>query len=143
MIKIHFMRRLSCTVLLTVCLLILNSPSFAKSLQSPLQCVAFSPYVGKLTPDYGIPPSKALIDSLLDKLIKDTPFRCIMTYGVINGLEAVFTAAQERQLKVIAIVWIDKDKKVNSQSISSGIYLARTFKDTIIKLSCGSEVDQR
>lgn len=144
MIKIHFMRRLSSIVLLSGCLLcLLNSIGFAKPLSPALQCVAFSPYVGKLTPDYGTPPSKALIDSLLDKLIKETPFRCIMTYGVINGLEAVFTAAQERQLKVIAIVWIDKDKQVNSQSIASGIYLARTFKDTIIKLSCGSEVRTR
>ncbi|MDD5274187.1 MAG: exo-beta-1,3-glucanase, partial [Methylovulum sp.] len=109
----------------------------------PLQCVAFRPYVGNITPDYGPQPSKELIDTLLDKIVKDTPFRCIRTYGVLNGLDYTFTAAKARHLKVIAILWIDKDSKVNSQSISTGIYLARTFPDTIIKLSCGSEVRTR
>ncbi len=117
--------------------------SLQKEHHAVLQCVAFSPYVGKLTPDYGTPPPKELIDTLLDKLVNDTPFRCIMTYGVINGLDYIFTAAEARHLKVIAILWIDKDVAVNSQSISSGIHLAKTFKDTIIKLSCGSEVRTR
>jgi exo-beta-1,3-glucanase (GH17 family) len=108
-----------------------------------LQCAAFSPYVGKLSPDYGTQPSRQLINQLLDKLIAETPFRCISTYGVINGLEAIFPAAQERHLKVIAILWIDKDPAVNSQSIASGIEVAKAYPDTIIKLSCGNEVRTR
>lgn len=110
---------------------------------APMQCVAFSPYVGAINPDWGANPSKELIDTLLDKIVKDTPFRCIMTYGVLNGLDYTFTAAKARNLKVIAILWIDNDSKVNTQSISTGIFLARTFPDTIIKLSCGSEVRTR
>jgi len=108
-----------------------------------LQCVAFSPYVGQLTPDYGAQPSKELIDTLLDKLVQQTPFRCIMTYGVINGLDYVFSAAKARQIKVIAIIWLDQDVGVNSQSITAGINAARAFPDTLIKLSCGSEVRTR
>lgn len=119
-------------------------PSLAALPRQPaLQCAAFSPYVGQLTPDYGAQPSKQLIDALLDRLVSDTPFRCIMTYGVINGLDYVFSAAQARRLKVIAILWLDDDVTVNTQSISTGIYLARTFKDTIIRISCGSEVRTR
>jgi len=114
-----------------------------KDAQTALQCIAFSPYVGKLTPDYGAQPSKQLIDTLLDQLIKETPFRCIMTYGVINGLDYVFSAAEARHMKVIAIIWIDDDATVNSQSISNGIQLARRYEKTIIKLSCGSEVRTR
>ena len=114
-----------------------------KKIDHSLQCVSFSPYVGKLTPDYGVQPSKNLIDTLLDKLIKETKFRCIMTYGVINGLDYIFTAAQARKLKVIAILWLDKDIVVNSQSISKGIEVAKAFPETIIKLSCGSEVRTR
>jgi len=108
-----------------------------------LQCVAFSPYVGQLSPDYGAQPAKELIDTLLDRLIEQTPFRCIMTYGVINGLDYVFSAAKARQLKVIAIIWLDKDTAINSQSITAGINAARAFPDTLIKLSCGSEVRTR
>jgi exo-beta-1,3-glucanase (GH17 family) len=110
---------------------------------SAMQCVAFSPYVGTLTPDYGAPPSAELINQLLDKIVKETPFRCIMTYGVLNGLDAIFPAAEARHLKVIAILWIDKDIAVNSQSIAKGIEVAKAFPKTILRLSCGSEVRTR
>jgi exo-beta-1,3-glucanase (GH17 family) len=110
---------------------------------APLQCVAFSPYVGQLNPDYGPHPSKAQIEQLLDVLVEKTPFRCIMTYGVLNGLDATFAAAEARGIKVIAILWLDDDIAVNSASISHGIALARTYPKTIIKLSCGSEVRTR
>jgi exo-beta-1,3-glucanase (GH17 family) len=108
-----------------------------------MQCVAFSPYVGNINPDYGAHPSKELIGALLDKLAKETRFRCIMTYGVLNGLEYTFAAAEARKLKVIAIIWLDKDIAVNQQSIASGIEVAKAFPKTIIKLSCGSEVRTR
>lgn len=111
--------------------------------QDVLQCAAFSPYVDKFTPDYGAHPSKELINQLLDKLVQETPFRCIMTYGVMNGLEYTFAAAQARHLKVIAIIWLDNDIAVNSRSIAAGIEVAKAYPDTIIKLSCGTEVRTR
>ncbi len=113
------------------------------SLEKPMHCLAFSPYVDNLSPDYGAQPSKQLLGKLLDHVLKQTPFRCIMTYGVLGGLEDIFYEAQQRNIKVIAILWIDNDPIVNTQSISKGIYLAREFKDTIIKVSCGSEVRTR
>ena len=118
-----------------------------KSINSPqpdaLQCAAFSPYVGQLNPDYGAHPSKELINELLDKLVKQTPFRCIMTYGVLNGLDAIFAAAQTRRIKVIAIIWLDDDPAVNSLSIAKGIEAAKAYPKTIVKLSCGSELRTR
>lgn len=111
--------------------------------QNILQCAAFSPYVGKLNPDYGAHPSPELINGLLDTLIKETPFRCIMTYGVLNGLDAIFSAAEARHIKVIAILWLDNGIAVNSQSITKGIEVAKAFPKTIIKLSCGSEIRTR
>ena len=114
--------------------------SYAKNNVQPLQCVAFSPYVNQLTPNYGATPNVEIIETLLDVLIKETPFRCIMSYGVLNGLEAIFPAAKKRGIKVIAILWIDKDKTVNTDSISHGIALARQYPETIVLLSCGSEV---
>lgn len=110
---------------------------------APLHCLAFSPYVEGLNPDWGPPPPPRLIDQLLDRLVADTPFRCIMTYGVLPGLDYVFEAAQARGLKVIAILWLDKDSQVNSQSIAHGIALARRYPRTILRLSCGSEVRTR
>jgi exo-beta-1,3-glucanase (GH17 family) len=99
--------------------------------------------VGKFNPNWGAHPPQEVINELLDKLVKDTPFRCIMTYGVMNGLEYTFAAAEARHLQVIAIIWLDDDTAVNSRSITAGIEVAKAFPKTIIKLSCGSEVRTR
>lgn len=144
------MKQVSLLLVLS-CLLMAFQPAAAREISgtpqlpqsAPLQCVAFSPYVGQLNPDYGPHPSKVQIEQLLDVLIEKTPFRCIMTYGVLNGLDATFAAAEARGIKVIAILWLDDDIAVNSASISHGIALARTYSKTIIKLSCGSEVRTR
>ena len=117
--------------------------SVQKSGNKAMQCVAFSPYVGDINPNYGAHPSKELIDKLLDAVVKQTKFRCIMTYGVLNGLDYTFAAAEARKLKVIAIIWLDKDIAVNDQSIAKGIEVAKAFPKTIVKLSCGSEVRTR
>ena len=142
------MKRLSCLIM---ALVLLSYGSMALARKHPktlpannsLQCAAFSPYVGTLNPNYGAHPDRKLIAQLLDTLIAQTPFRCIMTYGVLNGLDTIFSVAKERNLKVIAIIWLDNDPAVNSQSISKGIEVAKAYPDTIIKLSCGSEVRTR
>ncbi|MEY2667056.1 MAG: hypothetical protein RLZZ384_1227, partial [Pseudomonadota bacterium] len=99
--------------LMLVTFLFHSVQSEAKNVSSPMQCVAFSPYVNNLSPNNGPPPSTALIESLLGNIATQTPFRCIMTYGVLNGLEAIFPIAKQHGIKVIAILWIDKDKNVN------------------------------
>ena len=119
---------------------IAKNPDSSKA--KAMHCLAFSPYVGELNPNWAH-PSPELIDTLLDRIVKETPFRCIMTYGVLNGLDYTFKAAKNRDIKVIAILWLDGDPNVNSQSISKGIEAARTYPDTIVKLSCGSEVRTR
>lgn len=115
----------------------------SQSSHEAMACTAFSPYVDNLTPKYGAQPSKALIENLLDNLISQTPFRCIMTYGVMNGLEQIFPAAEARQLQVISIIWLDDDPEMNSRSIEAGIGVAKAYPKTIVRLSCGSEVRTR
>lgn len=103
----------------------------------------FSPYVDGYDPVDGPHPSPQLIDTLLDNLINQAGFRCIMTYGVLNGLDYTFEAAQTRGMKVIAILWLDTDPAVNEASITRGIEKAKQYPDTILRLSCGSEVRVR
>jgi exo-beta-1,3-glucanase (GH17 family) len=115
----------------------------ARDADPPLHCVAFSPYVDGLNPDWGPHPTPALIGELLDRLVADTPFRCLMAYGVLPELEPIYTAARARGIEVIAILWLDEDPAVNSRSIASGIRLAREYRDVIVRLACGSEVRTR
>ena len=118
------MKQLVLSIIFLIALGLGHEAYAEKSYKTPnqiLQCAAFSTYVGKLNPNYGAHPSKELINTLLDQLIKKTPFRCIMTYGVLNGLDTVFSAAEEKHIKVISTIWIDNDINVNSQSIEKGI----------------------
>jgi hypothetical protein len=86
----------------------------------PLRCVGFGPYVSGHDPATGPHPSAALIEELLDRLVQQTGFRCIMTYGVLNGLDAAFAAAQARGLQVIAIIRLDTDPAINRPRFRPG-----------------------
>jgi exo-beta-1,3-glucanase (GH17 family) len=108
-----------------------------------LHCIAFSPYVNGYNPNGGPHPSPALIDQLLDIIVQQTDFRCIMTYGVLNGLDYTFEAAKSRGIQIIANIWLDNDPAVDDQSITLGIQKAQAYTDTIIRLSCGVEVRTR
>ena len=109
----------------------------------PLRCAAFSPYVDGYNPNSGPHPPPALIDALLEAQVQRLGFRCIMTYGMLNGLDYTFAAAQSRGVKVIAIIWLDSDPAVNAASIAAGILNAKLYPDTILRLACGSEVRTR
>jgi exo-beta-1,3-glucanase (GH17 family) len=80
---------------------------------------------------------------LLDALVAQKNFTCLLTYGVLNGLDHIFQAASIRNLKVVAIIWLDTDASVNQLSISNGIQAAKNYPNTIIRLSCGSEFRTR
>lgn len=109
----------------------------------PRRCIAFSPYVGHLDHDFGPHPGPAVIDKLLDVVVEQTGFTCILTYRVLHGLDYIFESAAKRGMKVIAIIWLDKDPTVNQASIKTGIEVAKRHADTIIRISCGSEFRSR
>ena len=108
-----------------------------------LRCVAFSPYVSGYDPNTGPHPPPELIDTLLEGVVQRLGFRCILTYGMLNGLDHTFAAAQTLGIKVIAIIWLDSDPAVNTASIAAGIAAAQHYPETIVRLSCGSEVRTR
>ena len=118
-------------------------PAVAEAAQgSALRCVAFSPYVADYDPDLNRHPPPQLIARLLDE-VHARGFNCIQTYGVLNGLEYIFEAAKTRGIKIFAILWLDLSPVVNDASIAKGIELARTYADTVVRISCGSEMRVR
>ncbi len=134
-----------------LCLLVgprsLENRAIAESVlgSAPLRCIAFSPYVAGYDPELGPHPPQALIDTLLDNLIRQTRFRCIMIYGLLNGVDYIIQAAEQRGLKVIMIAWLDicsipTDPSCNDPSIQLGIQRAQQHSNTVIRVSCGSEL---
>ncbi len=119
-----------------------SSGTAATSTTNPLRCLAFSPYVQGYDPEYGPHPPPSLIDTLLDVVVSQTNFHCILTYGVLNGLDYVFEAARARGMTVIAIIWLDNIPS-DAASIAQGIQRAKEYPETIVRLSCGSEIRLR
>lgn len=108
-----------------------------------MHCVAFSAYVDGYSPSTGPHPKADVIDALLDDIVANTDFRCIMTYGLLNGQDDIVRAAWVRGLKVIAILWLDGNQQVDDASVALGIQTAKAYRDTIVLIACGSEVRVR
>lgn len=108
----------------------------------PSSCIAFSAYVDGYSPLTGPHPGPAVIDALLDELLARGDYRCIMTYGVLNGQDHVMAAARARGLTVRAILWLD-GTEADEASVARGIELLHEFPDTITAVACGSELRVR
>jgi hypothetical protein len=105
-------------------------------------CIKFAPYVNNLSPNSGPLPDATLINTLMDTLMNQTLFRCI----IIDDLSGIYTtivqAANTRGIKVFGTVFISADFKANGD-IAEAARLANTYPNTIIGISCGSEVAYR
>ncbi len=105
---------------------------------------AFIVYPFSFSSDWGPHPTPELIDMLLDVIVTQTNYTCIQTYGVLNNLNYTFEAAKVRGLKVIAVIWLQPNETaINNESIQIGIDMAHKYNDTIIAISCGSELRVR
>jgi exo-beta-1,3-glucanase (GH17 family) len=126
-------------------LLVLAALSVPGRAQTPaaLRCVAFSPYPAGYDAERGPHPPPGLIAGLLDDTRKRTGLNCIQTYGVLNGLDYIFEAAEARAMTVIAIIWLGLAESENDASITKGIQAALRYPSTIVRLSCGSELRTR
>ena len=116
------------------------------SVASDLKCVAFSPYLQNYNPNTNNHPPTSLIDQLLDIIVEETDYNCIMIYGASPPLDHIFPAAQARGLKVFTNIWLEPGLLIppqNSISIQDGIDAALAYPDTIVRLSCGVEVRNR
>jgi exo-beta-1,3-glucanase (GH17 family) len=125
----------------------LVTPALARTTRAEagqaLKCIAFSPYIKGYNPKTGPHPTEAVIRQLLVELKRQTSFRCIMTYGVLNGLSKTFKVAKAEGFKVIAVIWLDENQTTNDRSITQGINIAKAYPATVIRLSCGSEIRTR
>jgi exo-beta-1,3-glucanase (GH17 family) len=100
-------------------------------------CVDFSPRVGPYAWGTGLTPPASFIDQLLTIIQTQTPYRCIMIYDVYTDIISV---AQSKGFKVLTIVWLSLDTTANTAAAQKAIAAARTYPDTILGFSCGSEL---
>ncbi len=75
-----------------------------------------------------------------DLRLISTISRCVRTYGVDRGLDAVPALARQLGLRVILGAWIDSDSASNTAQIQRALALTREYADVIDLLVVGNEV---
>jgi len=103
-------------------------------------CISFSPYIHGYSPDAGVYPDFDLIDTLLERLISQTNYRCILIYNMDTVGADILKSASQRNVKVIAVAWMTFNFNDNHNTVNNTIKLARTYSSTILGLSCGNEI---
>nr|AWM04601.1 beta-(1-6) glucans synthase [Bradyrhizobium amphicarpaeae] len=104
-----------------------------------VQCISYAPFRShqtSLSPATQV--SREQIAEDLAQLAKVTD--CIRTYATDLGLDQIPGLAAEAGLKVIQGIFLDRDRRKNSEQIAAGIRLARDYPGTVIALVVGNEV---
>jgi exo-beta-1,3-glucanase (GH17 family) len=102
----------------------------------PLQCVSYAPSASTEAP--GADVSRAHIARDLEQLARQ--FRCVRTYSVSHGLDAVPEVARSLGLRVLLGVWISGDNATNEQEIARAVATARRERAVIDAIVVGNEV---
>ena len=102
----------------------------------PLQCVSYAPSASTGAP--GADVSRAHIQRDLEQLSQQ--FRCVRTYSVSHGLDAVPEVARELGLRVLLGVWISGDAASNEREIARAVATARRESAVIDAIVVGNEV---
>ena len=66
--------------------------------------------------------------------------RCVRTYGVDQGAEAVPAIARELGMQVVLGAWISRDAARNEMELSRALRLANEYRDVVRLLVVGNEV---
>jgi exo-beta-1,3-glucanase (GH17 family) len=104
-----------------------------------LECVSYAPFRGDQTPhNPDLIVSREQIAEDLAELAKIS--KCIRTYSIDNGLDAVPELASRAGLKVLLGVWIGRDRAKNALLIDTVIALARDHPGAVAAIIVGSEV---
>ena len=102
----------------------------------PLQCVSYAPSASAEAP--GDDVSRAHIERDLRQLAQQ--FRCVRTYSVSHGLDAVPQIARGLGLRVLLGVWISGDAATNEREIARAVATARRERTVIDAIIVGNEV---
>jgi len=105
-----------------------------------LPCVSYAPYrlPGQTPFARGFVASPAQIDADLALLAERT--RCVRTYSVDQGLDAVPALARKHGLRVLLGLWIGRDRTENERELARGLEIVRRDADAIDAVIVGNEV---
>ena len=105
-----------------------------------IECVSYAPFrqPGETPFDATARVSRERIAHDLRLLSQQT--RCVRTYSVAQGLDAVPEVAASMGMKVLLGAWLSRERAQNRVELDRAIALAREHRDTVGALIVGNEV---
>jgi glucan 1,3-beta-glucosidase len=105
-----------------------------------LPCVSYAPFrragLSPFDPTLQVTPAEIEADLRL----LATLTRCVRTYGLDHGIDAVPEVARKLGLRVLLGAWIGRDPVANEAQLARALELARSHADVIDLLIVGNEV---
>jgi exo-beta-1,3-glucanase (GH17 family) len=105
-----------------------------------LRCLSYAPFrdpgTSPFDPAGHIEPARIEADLRL----LSTTTRCVRTYAVDMGLEAVPEAARRAGMTVILGAWVGRDRAANAAQVAQAVALARAYPDVVHTVVVGNEV---
>lgn len=115
-----------------------RSVALPEAPEERLPCVSYSPFHRGDPLDPAAFVAREAIARDLDVLARR--FRCVRTYSVDQGLDAVVPEAAARGLTVLLGAWIGRDAAGNERQIAGAVALARAYPATVGAVIVGNEV---
>jgi exo-beta-1,3-glucanase (GH17 family) len=118
----------------------IDLPSVESPATQAIPCLSYSPFRQQdVNPfNYLAKVSPAQIEA--DLTLLKTRTRCVRTYGLAQGLDAVPDVAKKLGLRVRLGIWLVRDTAHNQAQLSLGLELAKSYPDVVELLIVGNEV---
>jgi exo-beta-1,3-glucanase (GH17 family) len=112
--------------------------SVAPAKAATLPCVSYAPFrrEGHTPFDETLVVAPAQIDEDLRILTGVT--RCVRSYGVDHGLDALPAAARRLGMRVVLGAWIGRDAAANARQVDRALALAAAHPDTVAMCCCAA-----
>jgi glucan 1,3-beta-glucosidase len=114
--------------------------ALADAAAAQVPCVSYAPFRrdghSPFDPRLRVPAAQVEADLRL----LATVTRCVRTYGLDHGIDAVPEIARRLGLRVVLGAWLGRDPQANAAQVERALELARTHADVIDLLVIGNEV---
>ena len=107
---------------------------------SRIECLSYAAF--RLPGETPLDPTQRVSEVRLEADLRflASHTKCVRSYSVGQGMDALPRVAQRLGMQVLLGIWIGRDSRLNEKEIALGIATARAFPETVRAVVVGNEV---
>jgi exo-beta-1,3-glucanase (GH17 family) len=107
----------------------------------PLRGLSWGAFIAPYDPEGSI-PGQATQATLMNKIVNEAGFHCVLMYGSGRDFDWAFQPAHALGVQVIANIGLTSNTTANQTLIAQTIQSVSMYPGTIVRISCGVELGQ-